>query len=569
MIETNIPEINVDELMEKIRAEVRQRKERGGTLHRTVPPANYAPPSNLYAKVDLSKIGSIPEPEPFEYKEEGYHINDFLKYHDQHFVINAYRGILRRGPDSEALQYFLKNLRSGKMTKAEVLGRLRYAPEGRAAKVKISGLLWNFTIQSSFRIPVLGYCSRLATGIVNLPVIIRNMQVLEENAFTQLQQQGNDLNNALGQLGSGLERKADRQELEVGLDSKADRQELEVGLDSKADRQELEAGLERKADRQELETGLERKADRQELEAGLERKADRQELEVGLDSKAEKEQIEPIKNEIREILRQTRDHKLNIIDQQRRLKLLLEEARKRLPEPLSTGQIKKMVKEEDHLLDAAYVSFEDQFRGTREDIKERQKIYLPYIRKSGAGEKKSPLLDIGCGRGEWLEVLEEEEFVAQGIDINSVLVEECRGRGSEVVEGDAIEYLRSLTDASIGAVTGFHIIEHLPFGLLVALLDETVRILKSGGVAIFETPNPENILVSAFKYYFDPTHRNPLPPGMIKFLVESRGLCQVEVLRLHPDEPSSRLQDDGSEIVERFNEYFYGPQDYAVVGYKA
>ena len=504
MIETNIPEINVDELMEKIRAEVRQRKERGGTLHRTVPPANYAPPSNLYAKVDLSKIGSIPEPEPFEYKEEGYHINDFLKYHDQHFVINAYRGILRRGPDSEALQYFLKNLRSGKMTKAEVLGRLRYAPEGRAAKVKISGLLWNFTIQSSFRIPVLGYCSRLATGIVNLPVIIRNMQVLEENAFTQLQQQGNDLNNALGQLGSGLERKADRQELEVGLDSKA-----------------------------------------------------------------EKEQIEPIKNEIREILRQTRDHKLNIIDQQRRLKLLLEEARKRLPEPLSTGQIKKMVKEEDHLLDAAYVSFEDQFRGTREDIKERQKIYLPYIRKSGAGEKKSPLLDIGCGRGEWLEVLEEEEFVAQGIDINSVLVEECRGRGSEVVEGDAIEYLRSLTDASIGAVTGFHIIEHLPFGLLVALLDETVRILKSGGVAIFETPNPENILVSAFKYYFDPTHRNPLPPGMIKFLVESRGLCQVEVLRLHPDEPSSRLQDDGSEIVERFNEYFYGPQDYAVVGYKA
>ena len=114
MIETNIPEINVDELMEEIRAEVRQRKERGGTLRRTVPHTNHVSPSNLYAKVDLSRIGSMPDPGPFEYKEEGYHINDFLRYHDQQFIINAYRGILRRGPDSEGLEYFLKNSAPGR-----------------------------------------------------------------------------------------------------------------------------------------------------------------------------------------------------------------------------------------------------------------------------------------------------------------------------------------------------------------------------------------------------------------------------------------------------------------------
>jgi hypothetical protein len=91
----------------------------------------------------------VGEPEPFQQKDEGYHINDFLKYHDQQFVINAYWGILRRGSDSEGLTYFLKNLRSGKMTKAEVLGRLRYAPEGRAAKGKVSGLFWNF-VQSLY-----------------------------------------------------------------------------------------------------------------------------------------------------------------------------------------------------------------------------------------------------------------------------------------------------------------------------------------------------------------------------------------------------------------------------------
>ena len=555
MIETNIPEINVDELMEKIRAEVKQRKEGGGPPRRTVPQTGFAPPSDIYPKINLSRVGATPEPEPFEYKEQGYHINDFLRYHDQQFVMNAYRGILRRGPDSEGLGHYLDKLRSGKRTKAEILGRLRYSPEGKSNKVKISGLFWNFAIQSSFGIPVLGYCSRLTTGIMNLPLIIRNMENLERNTIKQLQQQSTDLNGTLSELGSYLEKKADRDALDLGLEKKADREALEMGLEKKADREALEMGLEKKADREALEMGLEKKADREALGLGLERKAD-------------KEQIEIINNEIREILRQTRDHKLNIIDQQRRLKLLLEEARKRLPEPLTTSQITKMVKEEHHLLDAAYVSFEDQFRGTREDIKGRQKIYLPYISKAGAGTKESALLDVGCGRCEWLDVLKEAGLVARGVDINSVLFDEYSGRGNEVVKADAIEYLRLLPDASLGAVTGFHIIEHLPFGLLVGLLDETVRVLKPGGVAIFETPNPENILVSAYKYYFDPTHRNPLPPGMIKFFAESRGLCRVEILKLHPDEPSSRVEDDGSELVQRFNEYFYGPQDYAVIGYK-
>ena len=527
MIETNIPEINVDDLMEKIRAEVRHRKERGGTLHRTVPRGNDAPPSSLYAKIDLSKICSLPEPELFEFKEQGYHINDFLKYHDQHFVMNVYRGILRRGPDSEALEYFLKNLRSGKMTKAEVLGRLRYSPEGRAGKVNISGLFWNFAIQSSFRIPVLGYFSRLTVGIANLPLIIRNLQVFEENSFTQLQQQRNDLSKALSELGSGLERKADRQELEVGL---------------------------------------ERKADRQELEAGLERKADRQELEVGLERKADKEQIEPINNQISEILRQTRDHKLNIIDQQRRLKLFLEEARKRLPAPLSTDQIMKMLTEEDHILNAMYVSFEDQERGTRQDIKKRQEIYLPYVEEVHAKITEYPLIDVGCGRGEWLELLKEKGFVARGVDINRVMQRECQDLGLDVVERDAIEFLRDLKTNSVGAVTGFHIVEHLPTRKMISLFDEALRVLKPGGLVIFETPNPENIFVGSCTFYGDPTHRNPIPPNTLLFLIEYQGFVEPQIVRLNPLNYIEYEKDDAlKDLVYRFNM----GQDYAVIARKA
>jgi 2-polyprenyl-3-methyl-5-hydroxy-6-metoxy-1,4-benzoquinol methylase len=260
--------------------------------------------------------------------------------------------------------------------------------------------------------------------------------------------------------------------------------------------------------------------------------------------------------------------KTNLSMQERRLTMFLEEARKRLPEPLSQEQLQSMAAEERHALDALYVSFEDQFRGSREDIKERLRVYLPTLKQAQLGTDEMPVLDVGCGRGEWLELLKEQSLRAQGIDVNRILVEECQRQGLEVIERDVIVYLRTLPDASLGAVTGFHVIEHLPFEVLVKLMDETVRVLKPGGVAIFETPNPENVLVGSYTFYLDPTHRNPLPSAVVKFMAEARGLCRVEVMPLHALE-AYRMEEAGLEITKRFNEYFYGPQDYAIIGWKA
>jgi SAM-dependent methyltransferase len=256
--------------------------------------------------------------------------------------------------------------------------------------------------------------------------------------------------------------------------------------------------------------------------------------------------------------------KTQLILQDRRITILLEEARKRLPEPFSQEQLQVMAAEEKRPLEALYVSFEDHFRGTREDIKERCKVYLPLIKEAGLGTDGMPILDLGCGRGEWLELLREEGLQARGLDINPILVEECRERGLAIVEGDIIAYLRTLPDASIGGVTGFHVIEHLPFEVLINLLDETVRALKPGGLAIFETPNPQNVLMGSCNFYFDPTHRNPLPSLTMQFLAEARGLCRVEILYLHPPEISPVREN--TEVAQRFNEYFYGPMDYAIVG---
>ena len=259
--------------------------------------------------------------------------------------------------------------------------------------------------------------------------------------------------------------------------------------------------------------------------------------------------------------------KNDLTQQKRLIASFLEEARRRLPEPFDREQLGIFVNEDRHLLDAFYAAFEDRFRGSREDILNRLKVYLPFIEEAKVGTPECPILDVGCGRGEWLEFLELSGYIARGIDINKVMLEQCLARGLEVFEADVIDYLRGLPDGSLGAVTGFHIIEHLPFEVLVKLIDETVRVLRPNGLAIFETPNPQNVLVGSNTFYLDPTHRNPLPSTMIEFVAEARGLHQVKTIYLQPFPENFRIS--GSELAERFSEYFYGPQDYAIIGYKA
>jgi O-antigen chain-terminating methyltransferase len=275
-----------------------------------------------------------------------------------------------------------------------------------------------------------------------------------------------------------------------------------------------------------------------------------------------------VASKLQEISQQMLDHKRSILDQQRRLTLLLEEARKRLPEPISGEEIGNMLTEEDHLLDAFYVSFEDRFRGTCEDIKKRVEVYLPLISEANAGTKKTSILDIGCGRGEWLELLKENKLVARGVDTNRIMVSHCKELGLDVEEADAITYLRSLKKNSLGAVTGIHIIEHIPFKRLVALFDETLRVLKPGGVAIFETPNPENLVVGACNFYCDPTHLSPWMPEMIRFVSESRGFSRVEIKRLHPNSDGLQLIGGEENVKTIINKMLFGPQDFAVIAYK-
>jgi O-antigen chain-terminating methyltransferase len=225
--------------------------------------------------------------------------------------------------------------------------------------------------------------------------------------------------------------------------------------------------------------------------------------------------------------------------------------------------VKKIERRSPDSIDVALLEI---FRGKREDTKEKQRIYLPYIETSKAGTPQAPILDLGCGRGEWLELLKEHGYIAEGVDQIKILIERCRESGLAVVESDLMDYLKSQPPNKFGAVTGFHILEHLPWPLLAELFRETVRVLQPRGIAIFETPNPENILVGCSQFYLDPTHYAPLPSPLLEFLSERSGLTQIEIRYLHPFPETMKVSP--SELGERFNQYFYGPQDYAVIGVK-
>ena len=182
--------------------------------------------------------------------------------------------------------------------------------------------------------------------------------------------------------------------------------------------------------------------------------------------------------------------------------------------------------------DNFYRAFEEKYRGSRDLIRSRLRQYLRFIDPLKQLEAHARAVDLGCGRGEWLELLQEAGFDAHGVDLDEGMLRACREIGLQVTKGDAVDYLRDLPDESQVIVSGFHIAEHLPFADLRGLVQAALRVLKPAGLLILETPNPENIRVGTNRFYLDPTHQHPLPPELLSFLPQYYGFARVKVMRL-------------------------------------
>lgn len=222
----------------------------------------------------------------------------------------------------------------------------------------------------------------------------------------------------------------------------------------------------------------------------------------------------------------------------------------------------------DHSIDDLYFEFENAFRGPSDLIKERHKVYLPYVEETGAGSAARPILDLGCGRGEWLELLKEKDKVGLGVDSNLRMVAECLRLGLNVIQEDVIQHVKKLESDSIGLITAFHLIEHLPFHILLEFFSDCLRIVRAGGVAVFETPNPENILVGANTFYIDPTHIKPLNPHAMRFWLMSLGWDDVRVLYLNSPEHGPVTASKQFKMIESIKMHFYSGQDYALIARK-
>lgn len=213
-----------------------------------------------------------------------------------------------------------------------------------------------------------------------------------------------------------------------------------------------------------------------------------------------------------------------------------------------------------------YAGFEDAFRGSPEQVRQGLVVYLPLIRETADRHPGLPVVDLGCGRGEWLELLAQERIPSKGVDLNPVVVEPLAAAGFDVVHSDVFAFLAGLPDASAAAVTSFHLIEHLPYDLWIPFLDQIRRILVPGGIALVETPNPRNILVGSGDFYRDPTHRAPVFPDTLSFFGQMRGFDNS--MAWYFADGRSRLIPADDWRFDTLDDYVRISRDYAWIGRK-
>jgi SAM-dependent methyltransferase len=225
-----------------------------------------------------------------------------------------------------------------------------------------------------------------------------------------------------------------------------------------------------------------------------------------------------------------------------------------------------------------YLVFENKFRGDSAKIAERQRLFLEYFR----GQKD--VLDLGCGRGEFLNLLKEANIPARGVDLSEDFIEVCRDKGLDIQQGDALAYLANLKTNSLGGIFAGQVIEHFSTSQLVRLVKLAYEKLRPGAYFVAETVNPLCLSVFAKSFYIDPTHVKPVHPETIQFILESEGFDFVKVHFMSPPPDESKLalievsadQDPEdkkryqqmNENVEKLNQLLYSYEDYAVVARK-
>ena len=211
-------------------------------------------------------------------------------------------------------------------------------------------------------------------------------------------------------------------------------------------------------------------------------------------------------------------------------------------------------------LDIDWMRFAEQFRGSEERIREQQGRYVTRF-----ADASGPVLDIGCGRGEFLDAAKAANLPARGVDQNQECVELCRSKGLDVEQGDLFGYLESLADGSLGGAYCAQVVEHLPPAAVLRLTKLLGQKLRPGALTAIETPNPECLAIFATHFYIDPTHTRPVPAPLLRFYLEEAGFGNVQIERLAPAVESMPAL---AELPAAVRDGFFGGLDYAIFARK-
>jgi SAM-dependent methyltransferase len=512
------PELDLDQLMERIRAEVAERKQPAG------------PASPLVDQV-------VPDS---DFATRHWTARDLLALPGAKFARAVHLAFLGREPKPDEFIRLRDRVLIAHVSRMRILREFRVSPEMRASGRKLAGFWRASALDRLYWSPPAKFGRSVGHQFARFCRVPRRIREYIAR-IEALEKRTAEANAAIRNLQSA--QAADRQKTGNQISQERDR------LD--ATKEALDAVIATRAGG--LEHGLMRQ---QEITA---------EMRATLaDAQAT---LAKMRARLADAQTTLADHWRAIVDQKLRVQAFLADAKAPSVRTAGEAQLEKLAREESHLLDALYLSFEDRYRGTRAEIAERQRIYVPRIEVCLEATGGGDVIDIGCGRGEWLELLRELGIPARGFDLNRIAVAECRERGLDVHLGDALHILAALPENGCSALTAFHIIEHVPFEALVTLLDHSLRALKRGGLVLLETPNPGNLIVAAERFYFDPTHRNPLPSELMSYLLKARGFDNVEVLPLHPVKWPS-LQSYKDPMLAYLQDKLFGPQDYAVIGRK-
>jgi O-antigen chain-terminating methyltransferase len=201
----------------------------------------------------------------------------------------------------------------------------------------------------------------------------------------------------------------------------------------------------------------------------------------------------------------------------------------------------------------------ERFRGSERHVRESQKFYVPFF------QGRAEVLDIGCGRGEFLELMREAGVPAQGIDLSDECVALCRSKGLRADQADLSQFLDGLADSALDGVFAAQVVEHLAPQRIPEMLRLAASKLVRGGLLVIETPNPECLAIFSTHFYLDPTHHRPLPAALLRFYMEEAGFGQIDI---HRRSPAVESMPSLASLPEQFREAFFGGLDYAILGRK-